>query len=294
MHAPERKTALLGYLLVLTASVGFSLIGPISRYPLSEGVSPLECAFWRASFGGLFFLVHGVIIGAWRIPARQRAIFSVFGLPGVALLFFIYMFGVKEAGAATTSVLNNTAPIWVAVWSYLFFKEILTGSKILSIFLAIAGAGLIAFSGGGLPQGSSLVGILAGIATGFLFSLHVLIGKKYLSAKVSAVSLYMHILPVGALCILPFVEFSTNKPLSVWLALVALGLICNWVPYLAFCAGLRRLPATRVSVFQTASEPLLAAFFAFVFWGEMFSFMGWMGVILVISAVLIIILAKEK
>ncbi len=278
----------------MLASIGFSLIGPISRYPLSQGLSPLECAFWRALFGGLFFVIHGFVIGAWKIPARQRTIFSLFGIPGVGLLFFTYMFGVKEAGAATTSVLNNTAPIWVAVWSYLFFKELMTGSKILSILFAVGGAGLIAFSGGGLPQGSSLIGIAAGLASGFLFSLHVLIGKKYLSADVSAVSLYMHILPVGALFIFPFVEFTSGKTLEVWATLIALGLVCNWIPYLAFCAGLKRLPATRVSVFQTASEPLLAALFAFILWGEMFTFWGWVGVILVISAVMVVILSKEK
>lgn len=61
-------------------------------------------------------------------------VFSLFGIPGVGLLFFTYMFAVNEAGAATTSVLNNTAPIWVAVWAYLFFKEVMTGSKIFAFF----------------------------------------------------------------------------------------------------------------------------------------------------------------
>ncbi len=294
MLVDSRQTRLVGYLMVLLAALSFSLIGPISRYPMAHGVSPMEAAFWRASFGGIFFIVHGFAIGAWRITGKQRMVFSLFGIPGVGLLFFTYMFAVNEAGAATTSVLNNTAPIWVAVWAYLFFKEVMTGSKIFSIFLAIVGAGLIALSGGGLPEGGSLIGIIAGLGSGFLFSLHALIGKKYLSEKVSAVSLYMYILPVGALCMFPFVSFAPNKSLEVWLALGALGLVCNWIAYQAFCAGLRRLPATRVSVFETASEPFLAAIFAFIWWGEAFTPVGLVGAVLVIGAVVMIILSKEK
>lgn len=288
------RTAIIGYLMVFCAALSFSLIGPITRYPLSQGVSPVECAFWRALFGGIFFIIHGMLIGAWKITPKQRAVFSLFGIPGVGLLFFIYMFAVQESGAATTSVLNNTAPIWVAVWSYLFFKEAMSGSKIFAIFLAIVGAGMIALSGGGLPDGGSAIGIAAGLGSGFLFSLHSFIGKKYLSQNVSSVSLYMHILPVGALCMLPFVEFVPGKTWDVWLSLGALGLVCNWIAYLCLMGGLKRLPATRVSVFETASEPFLAAVFAFIWWGEAFTMMGGIGAVLVIGAVVMIISIKDK
>lgn len=294
MLLQDKRLALIGYFLVFCAALGFALIGPISRYPLAHGVSAMECAFWRAAFGGLIFIVHGICTGAWRVTGAQRSVFLLFGIPGVGVLFFLYMFAVQHAGAATTSVLNNTAPIWVAIWSYLFFKELITGKKIISIALAIAGAGLIAFSGGGLPQGSSPLGILAALGSGFIFSLHALVAKKYLSDKVTAVSLYMYILPVGALCILPFVTFMPGKTWEVWLALISLGVACNWLPYLCFCAALKRLTATRVSVFETASEPLLAAIFAFFWWGEAFTLLGWIGAIVVIGAVVAIISAKEK
>lgn len=295
MHVrSDRTSKVVGYLMVFGAALAFSLIGPIGRYPLAQGMDPIECAFWRAAFGGIFFGIHGLLTGAWRITAGQRTVFSLFGIPGVAMLFFTYMFAVQEAGAATTSVLNNTAPIWVAVWSYLFFKEAMGGSKIFAIGLAIAGSGMIALSGGGMPEGGSAIGIIAAAGSGFLFSLHSLIGKKYLSANVSSVSLYMHILPIGALCMFPFVDFMPGKTWGTWVSLITLGLVCNWGAYLCFCAGLKRLPATRVAVFETACEPFLAAVFAFIWWGEAFTIIGGIGAVLVIGAVVMIISVKDK
>lgn len=283
----------IGYLLIFLCAVMFSLIGVISRVPLADGVTPVEVAFWRAAFGAIFFISHGILIGAWRIPLKQRTIFTLFGIPGVGGLFFLYVYGVHNAGASMTSVLNNTFPVWVALWAYLFFNEVLTKQKISSIILAVIGAGLIAISGGGLPEGASPLGMLAACGTGFLFSLHSLVVKKYINQKISSVSLYMHILPAGALCILPFVDFMPDKSMSTWVALVSLGLFCNWLPYLCFCEAIKRLPVTRVSVLESSSEPLLTALFAFIFWGEAFRPLGWVGAIMVIAAVAVIIMAKE-
>ncbi len=284
----------IGYLMIFVASLLFALIGPISLFAMAEGVTPLETAFWRAFFGALSFGVHGMLTGAWRITGKQRATLSLFGIPGVGLLFFCYIYGVQHAGAAMTSVLNNTAPIWVAVWAWLFLREMLSGSKIASIILAVIGAGIISASGGGLDAGAAPLGIIAALASGFLYSLHSLIAKKFLTDKVSAVSIYMYILPMGALTMLPFVDFMPGKSMVAWTSLIAMGFICNWVPYLCFCGALKRLPATRVAVLETSSEPFLAAIFAFLWWGEAFTPIGWAGVFLVIGAVVMVILSKDR
>ena len=294
MERAMNKQHLTGYIMIFVASLLFALIGPISLVAMTEGVTPLETAFWRAFFGALSFGVHGLLIGAWRITGKQRVTLSLFGIPGVAVLFFCYIYGVEYAGAAMTSVLNNTAPIWVAVWAWLFLREALTGSKIISIILAVIGAGVISASGGGLAAGATPLGILAAAASGFLYSLHSLIAKKLLTDRVSPVSIYMYILPVGALVLLPFVDFMPNKSWEAWTSLIAMGLICNWVPYLCFCGALKRLPATRVSVLETSSEPFLAALFAFLWWGEAFTPLGWLGAFLVIGAVVLVILSKDK
>ncbi|MBQ4132435.1 MAG: DMT family transporter [Desulfovibrionaceae bacterium] len=282
----QMKNRMIGYLMVLVALSCWGLIGPLGRFGLNAGLEPMEVAFWRAAVGGLFFGIHAAVSGKWRIDIKRRIIFCLFGIPGVAVLFFVYQVGVKEAGASMTAILQYTAPIWVALWACLFFKEVITRIKALSIALSIGGAAMVCLSGGGLPQGASMLGLLAGLASGFLYSLHFLFAKKYLH-DVSPVTLYMHILPVGALCMLPFIDFQIQtKPLiGVWLPTLALGFFTAWVGFLGYAEALKRLAVTQVAVTATL-EPFVAAFFAFIWWDENFPALGWVGAALVVAAVI--------
>lgn len=281
----------IGYIMIIVAISCWGLIGPLGRFGLAEGVSSLEIAFWRAAFGGAFFIIQAACTGLWRATSAQHGAFVAFGLPGIALLFLTYQVGVQYSGAALTAVLNNTAPIWVAMWSFLFFKESMTLLKIISVVMAIAGAALVCVSGGGLGGAPSFIGIGAGLMSGLCYSLHYPFGKKYL-ANVSPVTLYMHILPAGALCLLPFVDFAPKSG-QVWLSLLALGFFSSWVAYRAFCEALKRLESTRVAI-MAPLEPFVAAFFAYFWWGENFSTLGWVGAVLVVSAVILSIKRSES
>jgi Permeases of the drug/metabolite transporter (DMT) superfamily len=282
----------IGYLMICIAILCWGLIGPFARFAVAEGVGPFEIAFWRAFFGGAFFVIQAALTGLWRATPRQHLTFCAFGIPGIALLFVSYQVGVQHSGAALTSVLNNTAPVWVAIWSFLFFKESMTWLKIVSIIMAIGGAALVSLSGGGLGGAPSFVGIAFGILSGVCYSLHYPFGKKYLQ-NVSPVTLYAHILPVGAICLLPFVEFMPGKSATVWLALIGLGFVSSWVAYRMFCEALKRLDATKVAI-MAPLEPFVAAFFAYLWWDEKFTALGWAGAVLVVSAVLLSIKPEKK
>ena len=281
------RDRLIGYFMILLAISCWGLIGPLGRFGLDAGLAPLEVAFWRASLGGLFFIIHAMFSGKWRIDLNRRIIFTLFGIPGVAALFYVYQVGVREAGASMTAILQYTAPVWVALWARLFFSESITWLKAVSITMSIGGAAMVSLSGGGLPQGASLLGIIAGLASGLLYSLHFLLGKKYLQ-NVSPITLYMHILPAGALAMLPFFEFEiqTKSILGVWTPMMAMGFFTGWAGFWAYGEGLKRLAVTQAAV-MTTLEPFVAAFFAFVWWGENFPALGWGGAMLVVAAVVL-------
>ncbi len=279
---------LAGYGFVLLAAGLWALIGPLARYCLAEGVTPLEIAFWRAAFGALFFGLHAARHGLWRAPARDAAAFAAFGLVGVALFFGSYQLAVREGGAALASILLYTAPAWVALLSRLCFAEPLTRAKLAALGLAMAGAFLICRSGGGLQGGASAAGIGFGLLAGFTYSLHYVFSRHFLRRH-SPVTMYLFCLPVGALALLPFVDFAPKGPLAWSLLVLGMGLVTTYGAYLAYCEGMRRLSPTRVAVVANF-EPVLAALLAYWLWDELFPPSGWVGAGLVIAAVFCVVL----
>lgn len=283
-------TVVAGYLFTFTAAAFWALLGPLGRLPLSHGISPLEVGFWRAFFGACFFLTHGLLTRQYRVGKADGAALAGFGVIGVAVFFSVYQLAVQKSGAAMASILLYTAPFWVALFSRLFFKERLTRLKLAALIVAMTGVSLVCLSGGGLPQKTDLVGVLAGLLSGLAYSTHYVYAGVYLK-KISAITLYMYCLPVGALVLLPFVEFAP-KSAGDWLALVGLGFFSTYAAYTAYCAGIKRLAPTKVAVLCNI-EPLLAAFLAFAFWGELFPASGWFGTIMVMAAVFMIMADKK-
>ncbi len=283
----------LGFFFVFLAAALWAFIGPFGRIAMAEGVSAQETAFWRAVFGALFFWLHAAPRGLYRVPPRTGLVFGLFGIFGIGCLFSVYLVAVDQAGVSLAAILLYTAPAWVAVLSRLLFAEPLSGRKLLALACAMGGAGLACASGGGLPQGASLLGIGAALFSGFCYSLHYIFSRHYLR-DYSSVTLYCWCLPAGALFLLPFVlasGFAAKTPLA-WAAMAGMGLVSTYGAYWTYCEGMKRLSPTLVAITATL-EPVLAGLMAWLFWGETFSLLGWLGAALVLAAVLLVVAVRE-
>ncbi|HBW15278.1 MAG TPA: EamA family transporter [Desulfovibrio sp.] len=280
-----------GYLLVLLAASLWALIGPLARFCMDEGLSPPEIALWRAAFGALFFALHAWRCGLWRVDPRHGAAMSAFGIVGVGVLFGSYQYAVQEGGAALAAVLLYTAPAWVAVLSRLLLHEPLTRRKLAALMVAMTGAVLTCLSGGGLSGGASTAGIVAGLISGFAYSLHYIFSAHWMR-RYSPVTLYLYCLPAGVATLVPFTTF-THKTPTAWLLLVAIGLLTTYCAYFVYCEGIRRLAPTRVAIVANL-EPVLAALLAYLWWGELFPPLGWLGAGLVLTAVFLIVLDRSE
>src|SRR4051812_30341138 len=100
---------MLPALSILMGAVLWGLLGPISKFAFQAGLGPLEVAFWRGAIGGLFFAVHGVFSGQFRVKREHWLSMTGFGVFGVALLEGSNLLAVKEGGAAFASILLYSA-----------------------------------------------------------------------------------------------------------------------------------------------------------------------------------------
>jgi len=293
--------ALRGYFFVLCAALLWAGIGPVAKFGFQAGALPLETAFWRAFVGFVIFLVHCLWRNSWRVAPRDLPVLAIFGAAGVSLFFGSYQIAVQQSGAALASMLLYTAPAWVALLSWVFFREPMTGRKLLALFIAMAGAALVSLGSSGNAPGAglfalehvSILGVLCGLVSGFTYALHYIFGKRLLR-DYSAATIYLYTLGFGCLVLWPFVDFTIWPPFAgeesgtAWVVFLFLGSFTTYGAYMAYCAGLRLLEPTRVAV--TANlEPVLAALLAFIWWNEYFRPVGYLGGALVLGGVFLMV-----
>ena len=280
----------MAYLWILTAAVLWGCLGILGKSAQNAGISALEVAFWRAALGGSLYLIHSAIIRA-RLPrGRDLLVTILFGVLGVSVFYSSYQLAVRSGGASLASVLLYTAPALVALGSSVFFREKLGARGGLLVGLTVLGVALISL-GGGRGVLVSAVSIGWGLLSAATYALYYFYGKLYFN-KYAIPALYAVALPIGALGLLPLVNFQ-HKSLEAWTSIGLMASASTYLAYLAYSAGLRRLAATKASV--TASlEPVVAASLAALFFGEQFSSLAILGGLLVLGAVVLTSLSGEK
>ncbi len=272
----------IGYIMLFMAATFWAMTGFMGLSVKAAGVSPMEVAFWRALIGGSLFVVHALLTNNYHVKTKDRLTFMAFGLPGVAILFYGFQLGVREVGMSMATMLQYTSTAWIVVWGVVFFKEPLSKWKVIAAALAIGGAIVMCMAGGTIAQGLTFAGVAGALISGVCYSLHSPFGKKYMKTY-SPISIYMHTMPIGALCMLPFVDFVEKGP-STWAWLVVLSIVTVWAAYWCYCEGVKLLEVSKVGVICSI-EPVIAAVIGLTFFDEVFTGIGWVGAAIVVGAV---------
>ncbi|MCS7058978.1 MAG: EamA family transporter [Meiothermus sp.] len=277
-----------GYLYVAAAAFLWGLLGVVSKWAFAAGVSPLEVAFWRAALGGVLFGAQAFILGQVRVEPADRWAVVGFGLVGVSLFYGAYQLAIQNGGAALASVLLYTAPAIVALLSWLLLREPMGPHKLSAVGLTLLGVALVSLQGG--EARITAAAVLWGLLSALTYATYYLFGKLYLG-RYSTPTLFLYALPVGALGLLPFVRFAP-KTAEAWAAIGFLTVASTFFAVTLYFAGLKRLEATRASVVATL-EPVVAALAAWLFWGERFSPLGYLGAGLVLLGVVWMVLGPQ-
>jgi drug/metabolite transporter (DMT)-like permease len=280
-----------GYLCIIMAAILWGFIGPFGKVAYSQGMGSLEVAFWRAVFAWCCFSGE-ILIKRESIHVARKEFFplALFSVLCVALLYGAYQIAVDKGGAALASVLLYTAPAWVILLSKVILQEKITKTKLIALSLTLGGITCITLSQADeIPSGNIALasgGIIAGLLSGFCYSLYYILGK-FFSEKYSASVLFFYTLLPGALLLTPWFSF-TEKTGMAWLSLVLLAVFSTYGAYHFYYAGLKYIEAGKASLIATL-EPVVASLVAWYWWGEIFSLTGYLGTLLIISAVILIV-----
>lgn len=264
MTSSDGRHRATGYVFILAAATLWGLLGPIARFALVRGATPIEVGFWRAALAAVLFAVHASMRGTLRIAWRDVPAALWFGLTGIALLYGSYFLAVQATGAALAAVLLYTAPAWVALAARFVLHEPMSMRKVLAVVVTLAGTTLVAFGSGGSVRATG-AGIAWGLVSGWAYALYYVTGKRFL-ARYATSTLFVYALPIGALALAPFAHLRARPP-AVWGAFAAIALLSTYGAYLFYGAAVTRLEASRASILANF-EPVVASVLAFAIWGE--------------------------
>lgn len=266
--------------MVLAAAILIvSCAAILIRVAQGEGVNSITIAAWRLTIAAallwpLAWKSASKEIGAWR---KQDWL-----LGGIAGLFLALHFAAWISSLAYTSVASSTAlvttnPIWIALVSWLFFRERLGGWLLFGIAAAVAGSGLIFLSDARLADGiggsNPMLGNLLAVVGSLTVCGYLLIGRRlrrtmsllpyiWLVYTAAAVVLMMTAVLSGA----TLIGFST----LAWLCLIGLALGPQLLGHSAINWALKHVSATFIAI-TILGEPIGSALLAWLIFGERFA-----------------------
>lgn len=186
---------------------------------------------------------------------------------------WIQVTGMKFTTAANTGWIIGTAPVFIGVLGFIFFKEKLNIINILGIL--IASFGLLLLVGKGNPLNINFFehkGDLLILASAFTWGIYSIVNKK-ISLEYSPLMTILYLFIMMAVIIIPFnlnessVESVVNLSVVGWISILFLGLFCSGVSYVIWAYALRELETAKVGAYLYF-EPLITVFAAWLMLNE--------------------------
>ncbi|MGH7809038.1 MAG: DMT family transporter, partial [Candidatus Binatia bacterium] len=151
--------------------------------------------------------------------------------------------------AANATLLGNTAPLWVALGTWLIFQQKHARAFWFGLFIALFGAAVIVGTDF-ILRPSFGVGDIMAIFTGFFYGCYFLITERSRSHFDAIVHIWF--VGVGASVTLFIVNIVLQHPLTgydarTWLVFLATALVSQLIGYAALAYALGHLPASVVA-----------------------------------------------
>jgi drug/metabolite transporter (DMT)-like permease len=294
------KSKFSGYGMILIAATLWGTLGIFYKFLYSTAnLSPVEIVFWRATIASVFTFLLIIIFHRGHLSVRLQnlRLFLGIGVIGIAAFYLCYVYAITSIGMGTASVLLYSAPIWVALYGFVFQGEKFTQMKLLALLLSILGSVLIAKVYDMDQFRINAFGLLAGLGSGLAYAAFIILNKKATLLGYSSWTVNAYGLGIGALVFLLFQEpkqlfLSISTPsVSIWLIL--LGIIPTLGGGLAFYTGLQKIPAVNASIVATF-EPLVATFLGWSIFSEHLSFAQILGGLSILTAVILVQLPRRS
>lgn len=286
-------------ILPILAGFMFGSSGIFVRTLTQNGIDQTTLLFLRFSIA--------IIPIALAILLTDKKLFRI-TLPDIPLfilcaicimgLNLCYNYSMNTIPLSLAAVLLSTAPIFVLIFAFIFFKEKITLKKITCIILAITGCFLMT---GVLEKNLvsfSISGIMSGIGAALFWAIYLIASKKSLDSGKHTFTILFYSVILISVSLIPFtninqiVIFIDINPLLTTIFLILHSTLSFALPYILSTLSLNYMESGISSILLSGAEPSAALIFGFLIYSEIPTALMFCGFALTLTA--IITLGKKE
>ncbi len=291
------NSKLKGY---LWGAIGGATYGmnPLFTLPLyQEGMSPDSVLFFRYLFAiPILALMMKFTHVDFKITFREIPPLAFMGIMfALCSLTLFQSYNYMDAGIASTILFLY--PILVALIMTFIFKEKLSPVTIFCLLMATAGIGLLYKGEDGATL--SLVGTILVIISALTYAIYIVGINRTRLKKMNTIKVTFYVLLFGwsLFAVRSMIDGGVQSPPAdkwfLWGNLLALGLLPTAVSLLTTTIAIQHIGSTPTAILG-ALEPATAIFFGITVFNETLTFRETCGLILIIVAVCIVVIARDK
>ena len=289
----EKARRNIGPALILLAGCFWGSMGIFVRRLTAYGFSSIQIVAIRVTLAALIFCILLLIRdpAGFRISVKDIPLFLGLGFGSILFFTVCYFTAITMMPLSTAAILLYTSPIWIMLMSVLFFREKLTGRKLLALALAFAGCVLVSGVSG---EGMTLPGLLVGLGSGIGYGLYSILGtvalRRYSPYTVTTYTFAFAALGAWLICrpaeMLAKFAAAPNLPGLVFFCFLT-ALVTAVIPFLAYTLGLQTVEASRAGILATV-EPLVATLIGVAVFSEPLTLLSGLGILLILAAVVLL------
>jgi len=280
------------YLLILLAIIFWGTSFVATKTVLHE-IKPVTIIILRLILASVLLTIIALSTKRkFSINLKSHGWIFILALVAVFHLW-IQVTGLQYTTAANTGWIIGTAPIFMAILGFVFYKEKVTLFQFAGIVVAIAGLLLLIGKGDittiGLIENK---GDLLVLGSAFTWGVYSMVNKK-ISLSYSPLMTILYLFLMMAVIIIPFNLNSETinsvinlSPIS-WMWILFLGIFCSGVAYVIWAQALRDMESAKVGAFLYF-EPLVTVIAAWFFLKEEITLLMILSGLLITAGVFIV------
>lgn len=231
-------------------------------------------------------------------PIRRQAILILlFALFTAFFYQVLFLLGIDLTSAGNTALIMAAVPMWIAVLSFLFLKERLSGAAWLGLLIAVSGVLVVTLNGAQIDSTKgSVLGNLLVSAAALAWAVGSVMSKP-LMRNISAVALtfysFLFTLPLHFLMMIGNLD-ELNKLTTDWKLLAALcysGIFSTGLANAMWNVGIKQVGPSHAAGFQNL-VPLVALGASWMLIGEVPFLLQICGGVLIIAG--LVVMRRKK